>query len=186
MRRHQLDSAQSAAASSGLKAMIPVGRPFLDYVLSALADAGFQQACLVIGPEHNVVREYYASLQRPTRIAVSFAVQPDALGTANAVLAAEEFAGDDEFLTLNGDNYYPVEALQASYRTSVSRARYCSKPTALVRYSNIPQERIRDFAYCVVDRSGFLADIVEKPERSDGRQFRRRKAGQHELLAIRP
>ena len=29
-----LDSAQQAAADSGLKAMIPVGRPFLDYVLS--------------------------------------------------------------------------------------------------------------------------------------------------------
>ena len=54
-----LDTEQSSAVSAGLKAMIPVGRPFLDYVLSALADAGFRQACLVIGPEHDVVREYY-------------------------------------------------------------------------------------------------------------------------------
>src|ERR1035438_10009377 len=56
-----LNTEQSSMASSGPKAMIPVGRPFLDYVLSALANAGFRQACLVIGPEHNLVREYYTS-----------------------------------------------------------------------------------------------------------------------------
>ncbi|MGI8619426.1 MAG: nucleotidyltransferase family protein, partial [Gemmatimonadaceae bacterium] len=32
-----LDADASAIADSGVKAMIPVGRPFLDYVLSALA-----------------------------------------------------------------------------------------------------------------------------------------------------
>ena len=35
------DAAQSRAADSGVKGMIPFRRPFLDYVLSALADAGF-------------------------------------------------------------------------------------------------------------------------------------------------
>jgi len=35
----RLDPTQAAAADTGIKAMIPVGRPFLDYVLSALADA---------------------------------------------------------------------------------------------------------------------------------------------------
>src|SRR5437667_84726 len=37
-----LDPAQEAAAASGVKAMISFGRPFLDYVLSALADAGLE------------------------------------------------------------------------------------------------------------------------------------------------
>src|SRR5688500_18497011 len=36
---------QAAAADTGVKAMIPVGRPFLDYVLSGLADAGFTRGC---------------------------------------------------------------------------------------------------------------------------------------------
>ena len=47
----------------------------------------------MIGPEHDAVREYYGKI-RPTRITVSFAVQAEASGTANAVLAAEEFAGN--------------------------------------------------------------------------------------------
>ena len=49
----QLDQSQSAAADAGVKAMISMGgeRPFLDYVISALADAGFTEVCLVIGPD---------------------------------------------------------------------------------------------------------------------------------------
>ena len=157
-----LDKAQSSAASSGLKAMIPVGRPFLDYVLSTLADAGFQQACLVIGPEYKLVREYYTSV-RPARINVSFALQAEALGTANAVLAAEQFAGADEFLTINGDNYYPVEALQALQRLG-QQGTVLFEADALVHESNIPAERIREFAHAVIDPGGFLADLVEKPD----------------------
>ena len=88
----RLDEAQSASADGGVKAMVPVGRPFLDYILSALADAGFKQACLVIGPEHGVIREHYAGTNRPSRMGVSFAEQLTPRGTADAVLAAENSA----------------------------------------------------------------------------------------------
>jgi len=157
-----LETAQSAVASSGLKAMIPVGRPFLDYVLSALADAGFQQVCAVIGPEHVLMREYYGKV-RPTRIEVRFAIQGEALGTANAVLAAEAFAGTDEFLSLNGDNYYPVQVLRALQGLG-QPGTVLFEAEALVRESNIPAERVGDFAYAMIDPEGFLADLVEKPD----------------------
>jgi dTDP-glucose pyrophosphorylase len=164
-----LDAAQSEAADSGLKAMVPVGRPFLDFVLSALADAGFTRACLVIGPEHSSVRDYYTRERRPSRIEVSFATQLEPLGTANAVLAAEDFAGSDEFLVLNSDNYYPADVLQSLQRLGRPGA-VLFEAASLVSHSNIPQDRIRAFAYCVVDVEGFLADIVEKPavEHFDG------------------
>jgi dTDP-glucose pyrophosphorylase len=158
----QLDSAQSAAASAGLKAMIPVGRPFLDYVLSGLADAGFHQVCLVIGPEHGVMREYYGPANRPTRVKVTFAEQPEARGTADALLASEEFAGVDEFAVLNGDNFYPITALQA-LQSLGQPGTVLFEASTLVNQGNIPDERIQAFAYCIVDRDGFLADIVEKP-----------------------
>src|SRR6516165_5609238 len=158
----RLNAAQAAAAGAGLKAMIPVGRPFLDYVLSALADAGFQQACLVIGPEHEAVREYYTRTVNPKRIEIGFAIQPRPLGTANAVVAAEEFAGADEFLVINGDNYYPAEALSL-IQSMGQPGTVLFSAEALIRESNIPKDRIRAFAYCVVDPDGFLADIVEKP-----------------------
>jgi len=157
-----IDAAQAAAADSGVKAMVPVGRPFLDYLLSTLAEAGCNRACLVIGPEHGAVRDYYTHEQHPSRIEVCFAIQPEPLGTANAVLAAEDFASQDEFVVINGDNYYPVEALQALQRLG-QPGTVLFQAGSLARNSNIREERVCAFASCVVDFAGFLADIVEKP-----------------------
>ena len=70
-----LTADQAAAASAGVKAMISLDdRPFLDYVISALADAGFDEFCLVIGPEHNVIRDYYDSCEK-SRLSIVYAVQ---------------------------------------------------------------------------------------------------------------
>src|ERR1051325_368514 len=99
---------QASAADAGVKAMIPFGRPFLDYVLSGLADAGYRQICLVIGPEHDAIRDYYFD-QALSRIKLTYAIQHEARGTADAVLAAETFAAGREFVVMNSDNYYPVE-----------------------------------------------------------------------------
>ena len=61
-------------ADAGLKAMVPFERPFLDYLLHNLADSGISRACVVIGPAHEAVRDYYARLAT-RRIAIEFAVQ---------------------------------------------------------------------------------------------------------------
>jgi glucose-1-phosphate thymidylyltransferase len=161
-----LSGKQSKAAALGVKGMIPVGRPFLDYVLTSLADAGFNSACLVIGPEHQSIRDYYAQL-RPSRISMSFAVQPQALGTANALLAAENVVGDDEFLTINADNYYPDDALLAIQKLGQAGAVLFPAET-LVRNSNISPERIKEFACATVDKQRFLVQIAEKQPLSDG------------------
>ena len=111
-----LDAAQRSAASAGRKWLVPVGeghrRPFLDYVLSALADAGCTEAILVVPPDHACLRDRYAAPD-VSRLAVHFAVQPGASGTAQAVLAAEPEIGGRPFLVLNSDNLYPVEVLRA-------------------------------------------------------------------------
>src|ERR671911_2338777 len=88
-----VDAHQAAVADQGMKAMIPIGRPFLDYVLSALADAGYTEACLVIGPEHDAIREYYERTAPPRRMRISFAIQAEPRGTADALLPAGTVAG---------------------------------------------------------------------------------------------
>jgi glucose-1-phosphate thymidylyltransferase len=158
-----LNPAQTAAADSGIKALVQVGRPFLDYSLSVLADAGFTHICLVIGPEHEAVRNYYTQAVQPRRIQIDFAVQTEPLGTADAVLAAEEFIGPDEALVLNSDNYYPLDVLLDAQRLAQPGA-VLFDAAFLVRESNIPLDRIRAFGSCVIDTGGFLVDIVEKPD----------------------
>jgi len=157
-----LNSEQSAAAGTGIKAMIPIGRPFLDYVLSGLADAGFSDVCLVIGPEHHVIRDYYAIQSPPNRVRIHFAVQQQPLGTADAVFAAREFAGNELFLAINSDNYYPVEVLRAM-RELGSAGVALFERDRLVADSNIPEDRVLKFALAKIGKDGCLDRVLEKP-----------------------
>ena len=165
---------QAQAAAAGLKAMMPIGvpggsatpaagRPFLDYLLSTLADAGCDEVGLVIGPEHDAVRIRYEREAPPSRVRLQVLVQAHPIGTANAVLACEAWAGDDPFIVLNGDNLYPVDALRdlAAIETPGLLA---FERDDLVRSSNIPAERVAAFALIRVDADGWLTEIVEKPD----------------------
>ncbi len=161
--RAALDAEQAKAADAGLKALVPVGgRPFLDHVLSGLADAGVREICLVVGPGHNPVRERYS--RRPPRgLTVSFAVQPKPLGTADALLAAEDFTHGEDFLALNSDNLYPVSAYRA-LRALDSPGLPVFDRERLVATSNFTKERVDQFAVLEVGPNGFLEAIVEKPK----------------------
>lgn len=157
-----LDGKQEEVAGSGVKAMIPIDRPFLDYVLSELANAGYSEVCLVVGPEHTMIRDYYRVESPPRRIKISFAIQEKPLGTADAVAAAQEFTGQDLFLVINSDNYYPMDALGALRKLQGPGVALFDRDS-LVAGSNVPEERILKFAVAKVDRDGFLKRIYEKP-----------------------
>lgn len=167
----ELAPEQANAAAAGAKAMMPLAvdgpggartaRPFLDYSLSALADAGYTDVCLVVAPDHRAIADYYSGAGRPRRIRIAFAVQEAPLGTADAVLAARDWTGGDPFLVINGDNYYAVRTVRSLVgRPGAATALF--RPEELVARSNIPRERIRAFALCAVE-GGRLVRIIEKP-----------------------
>src|SRR5687768_10482339 len=158
-----IDDRQAAVADQGIKAMIPIGRPFLDFVLSALADAGIADVCLVIGPEHTAVRDYYERSGLLDRVRVSFAIQERPLGTADAVLAAERFVDGDRFLVMNADNYYPVAAYEA-LRLLDEAGLAAFDRDALLADGRIDGDRIMRFALLDVGGDGYLRRIVEKPD----------------------
>ncbi|HID74368.1 MAG TPA: nucleotidyltransferase family protein [Planctomycetaceae bacterium] len=158
-----LDPRQAAVAETGLKGMIPLDRPFLDYTLTALADAGYRRVLLVVAPEHDSVREYYSQQSPPRRLDIELAVQAEPRGTADAVLAAQGFAGSDPFLVINADNYYPLDALRG-LRTRQGPAVALFDREAMIAQGNIPAERVLEFAVARIDAQGFLVEIIEKPD----------------------
>ena len=158
-----LDSRQEAMASTGTKAAIPIGRPFLDHVLTSLADAGYRRVCLVVGPEHHAIRDYYGRQLRPERLSITFAIQPEPKGTADAVAAAEPFVADDYFVVINSDNYYPLEALRA-LRNLPGPATALFDDESMLREGNTARDRLAKFALGIADADGFLERIVEKPD----------------------
>ncbi len=156
-----LSAEQAAAAASGAKAMMPIGRPFLDHVISELADAGITEVCLVIGPEHTAIRDYYDALAT-TRVRVGYAVQAEPLGTANAVAAAEEFAAGHRFAMINGDNFYQAHTIGALAAVPGNALAGYTRHGLLTK-GNVPAVRLSAFAM-VRATEGLLAEIVEKPD----------------------
>ena len=158
-----LEASQVVAADAGVKGMIPIKRPFLDYVISALADSGITDVLLVIGPSHDTVRQYFTVEAPPRRVRLRFAVQPAPIGTANAVtVAADALGGEASFLVLNADNYYPVSAFR-ELAAHDSAGVVAFDRDGLVRDGNIDAERVRAFAVLDVGSDGLLHGIIEKP-----------------------
>lgn len=156
---------QATAAASGSKGMMPFARPFLDYVLSVLGDAGITEAILVIGPpsEDAGIRAYFSSTRAGRRVSVRFAVQGEPRGTADALFAARDVVRPAPFLMLNSDNLYPLE--------SCSRLAAIGGPglvafdaETLVRESGIGEDRVLRYALIDSDADGFLRAIHEKPD----------------------
>jgi dTDP-glucose pyrophosphorylase len=162
-----LTGAQRRAADAGHKAMMPIaGRPFLDFVLSAAADAGLERVAIVVAPDHDELRRYYEAVSPPERVHLDFVVQADARGTADAVVAAERWIEDDPFLVMNGDNLYPVPTLSV-LRDMNEPGLPGFDPDDLVHSGNVAADRVRAFALVEQDADGYLTHIVEKPSVED-------------------
>lgn len=161
----RLSADQAAVADSGIKSLVPLegDRPFLDYILSALADAGCTEICLVIGPEHDVIRNRYASVVPPRRFRIAFAIQERPRGTGDALLAAEGFVNGQEFLMTNSDNYYPVEVLRSLVELDGPGTVFFT-PEGLAARSNIEPARILAFSLGKVGADGCLDALIEKPD----------------------
>jgi len=158
-----LSDEQRKVAESGVKALMPVGRPFIDYTLSALGNAGYRKVCIVVGPGHQTLRDHCDAISGG-RFDIEFAVQAEPLGTANAIAAAAAFAAYDPFLMINSDNYYPQSALTGM--RSLNGSAVAAFTTEGIAGGNIPAERVRNFALLKVGVDGSLERVIEKPDPS--------------------
>jgi D-glycero-alpha-D-manno-heptose 1-phosphate guanylyltransferase len=98
------------------KPLAPVaGRPFLHWLLDALDRQGVRQIVLAVGFMAEQVRA--AVGERHGRIAVSYSVETEPLGTGGALREALRLL-DGEALVLNGDTYVQVDfaRLMAAHR----------------------------------------------------------------------
>lgn len=161
----QLTPEQDRIASAGIKALMPIagGKSLLELIFANLTAAGFSEICLVIGPEHGLVRDFCTT----KGLKVEIAIQPEAKGTADAVLAVENrIPADELFLVVNSDNLYMVDSLRRLRETN-HPAMLAYDRTSLIARSNIPAERISKFATVEIDERGHLSRIVEKPDHID-------------------
>lgn len=83
-----------------------VDRPFLAYAIEWLAAHGVTEVVLACGFLPEVLREALGDEEQRTGVTITYATEPEPLGTAGAIRFAAEALGErleDRFLALNGD-----------------------------------------------------------------------------------
>ncbi len=165
-------------ADTKSKAMMRLGesgRPFLDFLLFNVREAGYLDVVIVVGEGDSSIRPYYGTKDRGNEfqgLSISYAMQPvppgrgKPLGTADALLQAlrarPDWAGT-HLTVCNSDNLYSRRALMLM-RTAPSGC-------AMIDYDRralaFPASKIEQFAVIIRDESGRLGSIVEKPGPED-------------------
>ena len=78
------------------------------------------------------------------------------------MLAAKEFVGNELFLMVNSDNYYPVETLNGLRELERSGIALFDRDR-LVAESNIPEDRVRKFAWPRWTYGDFWSGFMKNP-----------------------
>jgi glucose-1-phosphate thymidylyltransferase len=137
------------------KQLVPVAnKPVLEFGLESIRDAGVTEVGIIVGETHEEIRAHVGDGSQ-FGIRVTYVHQPDPLGLAHAVLTAEEFLGDDDFVMYLGDN------LIAGGITEFVQQFEGRRPAAQILLA-----RVRDperFGVAELDDSGHVVKLVEKP-----------------------
>ena len=92
------------------KPLIPLAnKPIIEHIMDSLVDAGIKNISILIGYEGRKIIEKYGYSYKDARI--EYVYQKERRGTGDAALYAEKFS-DEEFLILNGDLYFRVDAIK--------------------------------------------------------------------------
>ena len=142
------------------KPMFPVAnRPLLARLVDRVAEAGITDIGIVVGWQAGSVRSYFSDGSR-FGCEITYVDQPNPTGTADAVVCATEFIGDDDVLVVLGDLLLRPGTLA---KTMEAHSSADHGVAAVTEVGNI-SERIR----ASIEADGVLSDYVWKPRGSRG------------------
>ena len=136
------------------KQLIPVAnKPILFYAIEDIIEAGIKEIGIVLGPNKEQVIEAVSSINWDAEI--EFIYQGEPKGLAHAILVAEEFIGDSEFVMYLGDNILRDGIIEHTKKFKTLR------PDSLILLTEVanPQR----FGVAELDANGKIRRLIEKP-----------------------
>ncbi len=175
------------------KEMLPVGkRPVVQYIVEELDRNGFERLLLITGPNkysienhfdvdpvlirhlrENCKEELLAELEfERSKLRFFYTRQKMQRGLGDAILHAEEFAGDQPFAVALGDS---ILGRHASSKTlSLMREVFLNRPcAAVVAFEEVPEDEVSQYGIAEPvtapsDGAAFeVRNLIEKPSRDE-------------------
>lgn len=137
------------------KQLIPIAnRPVLEHVLDNLRALDVEDIGVVVGDHGPEIADALGDGSR-FGLRLTYLHQTRPLGLAHAVLVAQDFLGDDDFVMYLGDNMLPqgVTAALEAFRTA--------RPTVQTVVHKVPDPSA--FGVAEIDTDGRVTRLVEKP-----------------------
>ncbi|MFB7456377.1 MULTISPECIES: glucose-1-phosphate thymidylyltransferase [unclassified Streptomyces] len=138
------------------KQLVPVAnKPVLFYGLEAIAEAGIDEVGIVVGDTADEIREAVGDGSR-FGIEVTYIPQETPLGLAHAVLIAQDFLGDEDFVMYLGDNFIVggITGLVEEFRAE--------RPDAQILLTRVPDPT--SFGVAELGGDGQVVGLEEKPK----------------------
>ncbi|MCC8356630.1 MAG: nucleotidyltransferase family protein [Oscillospiraceae bacterium] len=141
------------AISGGLpKPMMPLlGTPLLEHTVALLRENGFDQLCLTLHYQPQIIREHFRD-GADFGVSIIYREERSPLGTAGAVLNCRDFIGNETVLVISGDSAcdFDLSALIAGHKRGATIA-------LAAQAEPLP------YGLVITDREGNITGFLEKP-----------------------
>lgn len=144
------------------KQLLPIyDKPMIYYPLSVLMNAGIRDILIISTPQDTPRFEALLGDGHQFGVQLTYKVQPNPDGLAQAFIIGEEFIGDDSVAMVLGDNIFFGHGLNKRLKAAVENAETGKGATVFGYYVDDPER----FGIVEFDSEGKAISIEEKPEK---------------------
>lgn len=144
------------------KQLLPVyDKPMIYYPLSVLMNAGINEILIISTPEDTPRFERLFGDGKTLGLKLSYAIQEQPNGLAQAFIIGEKFIGKDNVAMVLGDNIFAGHGLNKRLRQAVKNAESGKGATVFGYYVDDPER----FGIVEFDENGKAVALIEKPKK---------------------